>query len=182
MGKAKENAKRVVILMAVAGFIFSSAALTILAVVESNKPQDSAQKQQADLMKQLQEQNAPKLALPGYTAEAFDAASVTALKVETLKEGDGKVATAESTVNANYFGWAADGKIFDSTNKSGTVTPIDFPLNGVIPGWTEGLTGVKQGATVKLTIPAEKAYGAEDKGDGRPVGPLVFIIEVKEVK
>ncbi len=182
MGKVKENAKRVVILMAVAGFIFSSAALTILAVMESNKTDNSAQQEQADLLKQLQEQNAPKEPLPGYSAEAFDGASVTALKVETLKEGDGKVATTESTVSANYFGWTADGKIFDSSNKSGTVTPVDFGLSEVIPGWTEGLTGVKQGSTVKLTIPAEKAYGAEDKGDGRPVGPLVFIIEVKEVK
>lgn len=181
MGKVKENAKRVVILMAVAGFIFSSAALTILAVMQSNQA-DSSAKQQADLIKQLQEQSAPKEPLPGYVAEPFDAASVSALKVETLKEGDGKAATAESSVNANYFGWTADGKIFDSTNKNGTVTPIDFSLTEVIPGWTEGLNGVKQGSTVKLTIPADKAYGAEDKGDGRPVGPLVFIIEVKEVK
>jgi FKBP-type peptidyl-prolyl cis-trans isomerase len=182
MGKVKENAKRVAILIAVAGFIFSSAALTILAVMQSNEPNNSAAQQQADLLKQLQEQNAPKEPLPGYSAAAFDAASVTELKVETLVQGEGPVATAESTVNANYFGWTADGTIFDSTNKKGTVTPIDFPLSGVITGWTEGLTGVKQGSTVKLTIPAEKAYGAEDKGDGRPVGPLVFIVEVKEVK
>ena len=185
MGKKKENAKRVVILIAVAGFIFSSAALTIIAVMDANKQDDTAQ-QQADLLKQLQEQqeaqNTPKEPLPGYSAEAFDPASVAGLKVETLTQGEGTAASAESTVNANYFGWTSDGKIFDSTNKGGTVTPIDFPLSSVIEGWTEGLTGVKQGSTVKLTIPAEKAYGSGDKGDGRPVGPLVFIIEVKEVK
>lgn len=186
MGKAKENAKRVAILIAVGGFIFSSVAITVLALMGSNKPDDSAQ-QQAELLKQIEEQNkmqnATKEPLPGHAAEAFDSASVTALKVETLKQGDGAAATAESTVTANYFGWTADGKIFDSTNKGGgTVTPIDFPLNGVIAGWTEGLTGVKQGSTVKLTIPAEKAYGAQDDGSGRPFGPLVFIVEVKEVK
>jgi FKBP-type peptidyl-prolyl cis-trans isomerase len=181
MGKVKENAKRAVILLAVAGFIFSSVAITILATMESKKTDSTAQ-QQADLLKQIQEQQAPKQPLEGYSATAFDAASVTELKVETLKEGDGKAATAESTVNANYFGWTSDGKIFDSTNKGGTATPIDFPLNGVIAGWTEGLTGVKQGSVVKLTIPAEKAYGAEDKGDGRPFGPLEFIVELKEVK
>lgn len=183
MGKAKENAKRVAILMAAGGFIFSSAAITILAVMESkNSSTNDTSSQQADLLKQLQEQNAPKEPLPGYSAEAFDAASVTALKVETLKEGDGKVADAGSTVSANYFGWSADGKIFDSSFKNGAATPIDFALNEVIPGWTEGLTGVKAGSTVKLTIPADKAYGAEDKGDGRPFGPLVFIVELKEVK
>jgi len=181
MGKVKDNAKRVAILMAVAGFIFSSVAITILAVMSNDDTNDTA-KQQADLLKQLQEQQAPKEPLPGFTAEPFDAASVTELKVETLTQGEGTAATAESTVNANYFGWTADGKIFDSTNKSGTVTPIDFPLSGVIAGWTEGLTGVKQGSTVKLTIPAEKAYGSTDDGSGRPVGPLVFIVEVKEVK
>lgn len=185
MGKVKDNAKRVAILAAVAGFIFSSVAITILAVMESNKPNDTAQ-QQADLLKQLEEQNKmqqePKEPLNGYSAAAFDPASVTALNVETLVEGDGPAATAESTVNANYFGWTSDGKIFDSTNNGGTATPIDFPLSGVIPGWTEGLTGVKQGSTVKLTIPADKAYGSEDMGDGRPFGPLVFIVEVKEVK
>lgn len=185
MGKTKENARRVVILLAVAGFIFSSAAITILAVMESGKTDNSAQ-QQADLMKQIEEQqkatNAPKEPLAGFEAEPFDAASVTELKVDVLKEGEGKAATAESTVNANYFGWSADGVIFDSTNKGGTTAPIDFPLSGVITGWTEGLTGVKEGSTVKLTIPAEKAYGATDNGDGRPFGPLVFIVELKEVK
>ena len=185
MGKVKENARRVVIVMAVVGFLFSSVAVTILAFMSNNQTDDTAQ-QQADLLKQLQEQNEmqqePKEALPGYSAEPFDAASVTELRVEVLQEGDGPAATAESTVSANYFGWTSDGKIFDSTNKGGTATPIDFPLGGVIAGWTEGLTGVKQGSTVKLTIPAEKAYGAQDDGSGRPFGPLVFIVEMKEVK
>lgn len=181
MGKAKENARRVVILMAVAGFVFSSVAITILAVMNSNNQSDAAE-QQADLLKQLQEQSAPNEPLPGYSASAFDVASVTELKVETLVQGEGAAATADSTVNANYFGWTADGTIFDSTNKGGTVTPTDFPLNRVITGWKEGLTGVKAGSTVRLTIPAEKAYGAEDRGDGTPAGPLVFIVELKEVK
>lgn len=185
MGKVKENAQRVVIILAVVGFIFSSAAITILAVMESGKTDNSAQ-QQADLMKQIQEQqqaaNAQKEPLPGFAAEPFDGAAVSELKVEVLKEGDGETAAAESTVSANYFGWSADGKIFDSSNKAGKVTPVDFPLSGVIAGWTEGLTGIKAGSTVKLTIPAEKAYGAEDKGDGRPFGPLAFIVELKEVK
>lgn len=183
MGKVKENAKRVVILMAVAGFIFSSVAVTVLYFLQS-KNQTSQQEQQAELLKQIQEQNnMQKEALPGYAATPFDVASVTELKVETLKDGDGPVATAESTVNANYFGWTSDGKIFDSTNKGGAVTPISFPLSGVIKGWTEGLTGVKQGSTVKLTIPAEKAYGATGSPPSiGPNQPLVFVVELKEVK
>lgn len=182
MGKAKENAKRAVILMAALGFVFSSVAVTVLYFLET-KNQTEQQTQQAEAMKKMQEeQNAPKEPLPGQSATAFDPASVTELKVETLTEGNGAAATANSTVSANYFGWTSDGKIFDSTNKGGTVTPIDFPLNGVIKGWTEGLTGVKQGSVVRLTIPAEKAYGSVDNGGGAPVGPLMFIVEVKEVK
>lgn len=185
MSKAKENAKRAVILLAVGGFIFSSVAVTILAVMSSNN-NDSAAQQQADLLKQLQEQQQveqePKQALAGHSAAVFDAASITELKVETLVEGDGPAATAESTVSANYFGWTSDGKIFDSTQRGDTATPVDFPLSGVIEGWTKGLTGVKQGSTVKLLIPGEMAYGNEDTGTGRPFGPLAFIVELKEVK
>ncbi len=182
MSKVKEHARRVVIFMAVAGFIFSSVAVTILYVMQADT-ETTQQAQQAALQKQLEEQNnMQKEPLPGFEATPFDASSVSQLKVEVLKEGDGPVATPDSTVNANYFGWTSDGKIFDSTSRNGTVSPIDFPLSGVIAGWTEGLTGVKQGSTVKLIIPAEKAYGATDNGDGRPFGPLAFIVELKEVK
>lgn len=120
--------------------------------------------------------------LNGYAAAAFDKASVTELKTETLVQGEGEEVKADSTINANYFGWGADGQIFDSTNKDGTTTPIDFNLAQVIKGWTEGLTGVKIGSTVKLTIPADKAYGDVDTGTGQPTGPLMFIVEVKEIK
>ena len=141
--------------------------------------QQTAQQQYADALAKQREANKP---LEGYQAEKFDKTSVTELKVETLKQGDGAELKADSTINANYFGWTADGQIFDSTNKSGTTTPIDFNLAQVIKGWTEGLTGVKVGSVVKLSIPADKAYGDVDDGSGRPVGPLVFIVDVKSLK
>lgn len=188
MASKKENATRVVILLAVAGMIFSTAGLTVVLLLQSGNgntaqsEQEKLQQQIQEQLKQQQEASMPKEALPGYEVTPFDGASVTELKVETLKQGDGPAATAQSTVSANYFGWTSDGEIFDSTNKGGSVSPIDFPLSGVISGWTEGLTGVKQGSVVKLTIPAEKAYGATDNGDGRPFGPLVFIVELTAVK
>jgi FKBP-type peptidyl-prolyl cis-trans isomerase len=184
MGKVKDNAQRIVILMAVVGFVFSSVAVTALYFLQ-NKDQKNPQSQQAEAIKKLKEQQEaqmPKEPLTGFQAAAFDPATITELKVETLTPGEGKEATKDSTVSANYFGWTSDGKIFDSTQKGATAAPIDFPLNGVIPGWTEGLTGVKAGSTVKLSIPAEKAYGSTDDGSGRPFGPLVFIIELKDVK
>ena len=86
------------------------------------------------------------------------------------------------TIKANYFGWTSDGKIFDSTNKEGSpVTPIEFSLTGVIPGWTEGLAGQRVGSTVKLVIPTEMAYGADAAAMGRPAGPLAFIVQITEL-
>lgn len=162
----------------VAGFI-------AMILAPQNEATD-AERQQAEYQKMMKEYQAKQQQanepLDGYGAAAFDADGVKELHVETLKEGTGKQVGADSTISANYFGWTSDGKIFDSSKKSGTATPIEFSLNGVIKGWTEGLTGVKEGSTVKLTIPADKAYGATDDGSGRPVGPLAFIVEVKELK
>jgi len=121
--------------------------------------------------------------LDGYSAVSFDSASVKELAIEDLVTGTGtQEASAESTVNAKYFGWTADGKIFDSSNQSGTREPTEFSLAQVITGWTEGLKGAKAGTVRKLTIPAEKAYGSADDGTCRPIGPLQFIVEVVEVK
>lgn len=147
---------------------------------------DSQSKEAAELQK-LQEEyeaqmNASAEPLDGYQAEPFDPSTVTELKVETLKEGESDTtATTESTVTANYFGWTTDGKIFDSSKKDGVATPIPFKLSEVIKGWTEGLTGARVGGVYKLMIPADKAYGSADDGSGRPVGPLAFIVEVKEI-
>jgi len=151
-------------------------------ILQNDNAAVDQQAQQAEYQKMIEEMQAANRPLEGFEATPFDAAAVTALQVEVLKQGDGEVLTADSTISANYFGWTADGKIFDSTNKNGTVTPIDFGLAQVIKGWTEGLTGVNVGSTVKLTIPADKAYGSVDTGTGQPTGPLVFIVEVKELK
>lgn len=188
MAGAKEHAKRVAILAAVIGMIFSSAGLTLVLLMQSNN-QDTSQTEQERIQQQIEEQlkqqqeqvdNQP---LTGYEATPFDKASVTKLQVQVLQEGDGPVASADSTVSANYFGWTSDGSIFDSTNKGGETAPIDFPLGSVISGWTEGLSGQKQGSVVKLVIPADKAYG--EAGSPPSIGPnepLAFIVEIKEVK
>jgi FKBP-type peptidyl-prolyl cis-trans isomerase len=163
-----------------------SFAVIVLANRNDQIDQQQQQKLYADYQKQMEEQKQKTLAslrpLDGYTAEPFDASSVTDLKVETLVQGDGKEATADSTVTANYFGWTSDGKMFDSSNKNGTTTPIDFKLSQVIAGWAKGLTGVKVGSTVRLTIPEAQAYGATAAQNGQPAGPLMFIVELKGVK
>ncbi|WP_307579824.1 FKBP-type peptidyl-prolyl cis-trans isomerase [Paeniglutamicibacter psychrophenolicus] len=103
------------------------------------------------------------------------------LVVDIVKEGTGKVATATSKVSANYTGvrWE-DGKQFDSSYDRGKAA--DFGLDGVIAGWTQGLTGLKAGTQVMLTIPTDLAYGPDAASQGAPEGPLVFFVELKEVK
>lgn len=165
------------------------AGFVAMMIAPGNEQIDAAQ-QQADTAKQLEEYRKQqeearthKKPLDGYKAAAFDKNSVKELKVEVLKAGSGEKLEADSTITANYFGWTADGKIFDSTNTDGTTTPIDFGLGQVIKGWTEGLTGQKVGSTVKLSIPSDKAYGDTDTtGMGQPTGPLQFIVEIKAKK
>lgn len=137
------------------------------------------QKQQAAAAKKNAENSEP---LEGYSVETFDAASVTELKVEVLEEGSGDALKASDSINASYFGWLADGTIFDSSNKKDADdAPVTFGLSGVITGWTEGLTGVKVGSVVRLTIPATKAYGISESGIIPANSPLRFIVKVHKI-
>lgn len=179
---ATSNAQRIGIwIIAVVMAVGTIGSFFVIILANDNQKMDQ-QNAQAEYEKALAESRKANKPLEGYQATAFDKESVKELKVETLKQGEGEEVKADSTISANYFGWTADGSIFDSTNKNGTTTPIDFGLNQVIKGWTEGLTGVKVGSVVKLSIPAEMAYGNVDTGTGQPTGPLMFIVEVKELK
>ncbi|MAU33530.1 hypothetical protein CL689_07435 [Candidatus Saccharibacteria bacterium] len=136
-------------------------------------------KQQEEAARQNAENSEP---LEGYSAEPFDASSVTELRVDVLREGDGQVVSEDDTINASYFGWISDGTIFDSTNKKDADNvPIDFSLQQVIEGWTEGLSGQKVGSVVKLTIPADQAYGDTASGVIPANAPLQFIVIINSI-
>ena len=99
---------------------------------------------------------------------------------ETL--GEGESPTAEDTVTVHYRGTLIDGTEFDSSYKRGE--PISFPLNGVIPGWTEGLQLMKIGGKTKFFIPQELAYGARPNQNGPipPFAALIFEVELIDIK
>ena len=78
--------------------------------------------------------------------------------IQHVAKGQGAQPAASSTVQVHYRGTLADGKEFDSSYKRGQ--PASFPLNRVIPCWTEGLQRMKVGGKAKLTCPADTAYGA----------------------
>ncbi len=157
-----------------------------IAILANNNDQTAAQKQQTDYAKQVEEMRKARKAsskpLDGYAAQSFDAASVTELKTEDLVEGTGNVVAEGANIEANYFGWTADGQIFDSSNQNGTVAPLTFGLSGVIQGWSKGLVGMKEGGVRKLTIPSDMAYGPNAAANSQPAGPLMFIVQLVSIK
>jgi FKBP-type peptidyl-prolyl cis-trans isomerase FkpA len=103
--------------------------------------------------------------------------TVSGLQYEIIAEGAGPKPGASNTVRVNYEGTLIDGTVFDSSYTRGE--PVEFPLAGVIPGWTEGIQLMSVGSTYKLYIPSELAYGTQSPGG--PIGPnsvLIFKVEL----
>jgi FKBP-type peptidyl-prolyl cis-trans isomerase len=103
------------------------------------------------------------------------------LQYKVITEGHGKSPAATDTVLVHYRGTTIDGAEFDSSYKRNE--PISFPLNGVIPGWTEGVQLMKEGGKMQLFIPSNLAYGS--RGAGGVIAPdstLVFDIELLKVQ
>ena len=159
-----------------------------IAIALGNQNQQTQlERQQEAAQKMQEEQQAAALAanepMEGYATEAFDPASVTELAAEVLVEGTGDTVATTDTINASYFGWLSDGTMFDSSNKKDAEdTGVAFPLSGVIAGWTEGLAGQKVGSVVKLTIPADKAYGAQGSATIPANSPLQFIVKINSIE
>ncbi|MEP7204724.1 MAG: FKBP-type peptidyl-prolyl cis-trans isomerase [Candidatus Saccharibacteria bacterium] len=150
--------------------------------IDQAAAQTAADEQQKAALATAKEQAKSSEPLLGYSARQFDPAAVTALKVDMLKEGTGEAVKATDSINASYFGWTSDGVIFDSSKKKDKAdAPVTFPLSNVISGWTEGLTGVKVGSTVRLTIPSAKAYGATGQGPIAANSPLEFIVTINKI-
>lgn len=103
------------------------------------------------------------------------------LVVEEITPGTGKAIGPNSLVTVQYVGAAwSSGQVFDSSWAAGEV---QFPIKGVIPGWQQGLQGVKEGARVLLVIPPDLAYGSSPPaGSGIAVDDtLVFVVDVEKV-
>ena len=107
--------------------------------------------------------------------------TASGLQYVVLTPGTGKSPKATDTVLVHYEGTLLDGKVFDSSYRR--KEPIEFPLNRVIPGWTEGVQLMQEGAKYRFFIPSKLAYGP--RGAGRDIGPnetLIFDVELLEVK
>ena len=107
--------------------------------------------------------------------------TATGLQYRILKTGTGAIPESTSTVETHYEGTLIDGTVFDSSYQRGET--ISFPVNGVIPGWTEALQLMKEGDVWELVIPSELAYGAQGAGGSiEPHATLKFKIELIKVK
>jgi FKBP-type peptidyl-prolyl cis-trans isomerase FklB len=102
------------------------------------------------------------------------------LQYKVITQGTGATPSDTDVVSVNYSGKLLDGTEFDSSYKRGE--PASFPVNGVIPGWTEALKLMKEGSVYELYIPAELAYGTN--GSPPSIGPdetLVFKVELLKI-
>jgi FKBP-type peptidyl-prolyl cis-trans isomerase len=116
---------------------------------------------------------------PAASAQKSDMiTTASGLKYQVLKKGTGTVSPkATDTVKVHYHGTLLDGTVFDSSVERGE--PISFPLNGVIPGWTEGVQLMKMGDKFKFEIPPNLAYGANSPSPKIPPNStLVFEVEL----
>jgi len=108
-------------------------------------------------------------------------ATASGLQYRVLRKGAGANPKASNTVKVNYHGWLDEGKVFDSSYNRGEA--IEFPLSGVIPGWTEGMQLVGKGGMIELLIPSNLGYG--QRGSPPVIPPnatLHFLVELLEVR
>ena len=102
------------------------------------------------------------------------------LQYEIISAGDGQIPAASDTVRTHYHGSLIDGTVFDSSYERGQ--PAEFPVGGVIKGWTEALQLMPAGSKWKLYIPQELAYGAQGAGAAiAPYSTLIFDIELLDI-
>lgn len=122
------------------------------------------------------------LLLSGFAVQAASNIETlpSGVKIEHVTVGTGASPTATSTVTVHYRGTLLNGTEFDSSYKRNQ--PISFGLNQVIPCWTQGVQKMKVGGSVKLTCPAETAYGPRDLGVIPPNSVLNFEIQLLGIK
>jgi len=143
----------------------------------SSREAEKAKKQEAMSKGYIEENEA-------YLAKNKEKAGVTVtasgLQYEVVKMGTGPKPTAQSTVRVHYVGTTIDGTEFDSSIKRNQ--PAEFPVSGVIPGWTEALQLMPVGSKFNLVIPQALAYGARGAGQViKPYSTLIFQVELLEI-
>ena len=143
------------------------------------KKQEEQQREQAKQYESTKAEGENFLAENAKRPEVKTTAS--GLQYEVITEGKGQKPTETDIVKVHYKGTLIDGTVFDSSYDRGE--PTEFPLNGVIRGWTEGLQLMSVGSKYKLYIPYQLAYGERGAGGViQPYSALIFDVELLEIK
>ena len=160
----------------------------VKAIFEGTKPEIEISEAQQIINEYLQELQKKAEAQAREAGEAFLAENAkkegvkvtsTGLQYIVDKEGTGAQPTAEDEVTVHYTGKLLDGTVFDSSVNRGE--PATFPLNRVIPGWTEGVQLMKEGAKYTFFIPSDLAYGPQGVPNAIPP-PSTLIFDVELIK
>ena len=115
-----------------------------------------------------------------FAAEPKEVKTASGIVITTIKVGSGASPNSSDTVKVHYRGVLVDGKEFDSSYSRGQ--PAVFPLNRVIPCWTEGVQTMKTGGKVKLVCPPNLAYGSRGvPGTIPPDSTLIFEVELLDI-
>jgi FKBP-type peptidyl-prolyl cis-trans isomerase len=170
-------------------FLVTSSFLTIAFIIQNIQSKNNAQASQTAASKTASKTSTShttstsKAKLAGTKMENFTPVdNVSTLQTTDLVEGTGQTVKSSDKVTVDYTGAvAATGIVFQSSLDTGQ--PVTFGLNQVIPGWTQGVPGMKVGGTRRLVIPANLAYGANPPaGSGIPANaPLVFDIVLHSI-
>lgn len=119
------------------------------------------------------------LAIPATAAEPKEETTPSGIAITMLKEGNGASPKASDTVKVHYRGTLTNGQEFDSSYKRNE--PAAFPLNRVIPCWTEGVQKIKVGGKAKLVCPPNLAYGSRGVPGIPPNSTLIFEVELLDI-
>lgn len=139
------------------------------------------EKKQAEMIKEMEakaasnKEEGQKFLAENKTKEGVQTTD-SGLQYKVVKEGTGASPKATDMVKVHYEGKLIDGTVFDSSYERGE--PIEFPLNQVIPGWTEGVQLMKKGAEYELYIPSDLAYGESGTPGIEPNSVLIFKVEL----
>lgn len=165
---------------------FKDAVMAAFNGTEPKLPVEEAQKLINDYLTDLQQkaEAAARKAGEEFLAENGKKENVkttaSGLQYIVEKEGTGAQPTAEDEVTVHYTGRLLNGKVFDSSVNRGE--PATFPLNHVIPGWTEGVQLMKEGAKYTFFIPSDLAYGPQGIPNAIPPhSTLIFDVELIKV-
>jgi len=115
----------------------------------------------------------------GNAARSGVTTTASGLQYEVIKQGSGPKPGPYDSVRVDYEGSLIDGTVFDSSYRNGS--PVEFFLDSVIPGWTEGVQLMNEGSTYRFVIPPDLAYGAYGSGPIPPEATLIFTVDLLSI-